>query len=111
MNTKELKGLTITYFVDPENSKVDGRRLTLFEELQEQVIQITRVVVGKEADDDIDIPGKLALYSESAQRIDQRMVSKAELLQAWPHNEPRAYRGIVPIVFSLAILLASLPCK
>ena len=52
--------------VNTEDSEVDSRRLALIEEFLEQVVQITRVVVGEQADDDIDIPGKFTLHSENA---------------------------------------------
>ena len=39
--------------------------MSLLKELQEQIVQIARVVVGEQAKDDIDIPGKLALHSEN----------------------------------------------
>jgi len=55
----------ITYSVDTKDSKVDCCGLALFEEFHEQVVQITRVVVGKQADDDIDIPRKFPLHSKS----------------------------------------------
>ena len=61
-----LMGITTTDLVDTENSEVDSCGLALVEEFQEQVVQITRVVIGKQADDDIDIPGKFALHSEDA---------------------------------------------
>lgn len=57
---------TTTDLVNTEDSEVDSRRLALVEEFQEQVIQIARVVVGEQADDDIDIPGKSTLHSKNA---------------------------------------------
>ena len=57
---------TTTDLVNTEDSEVDSRRLALVEEFQEQVIQIARVVVGEQADDDIDIPGKFTLHSKNA---------------------------------------------
>lgn len=57
--------LISAHLVNAEESKIDSRGLTLFEELQKQVVQITRVVVGEQADDDIDIPRKFSLNPES----------------------------------------------
>jgi hypothetical protein len=62
---KSSMGITTTDLVDTEDSEVDSRGLALVEEFQEQVVQITGVVVGEQADDDIDIPRKFTLYSEN----------------------------------------------
>lgn len=56
---------TTADLVDTKDSKVDGRGLTLVEELQEQVVQIARVVVGEQADEDVDISGKFPLHSKN----------------------------------------------
>ena len=66
MSTSKLASQVTTNLVDAEYSEVDGSRLTLVKEFQEQVVQVTRVVVSEQTDEDIDIPGKFALYSENA---------------------------------------------
>lgn len=58
-------GPTATDLINTKNSEVDGRGLALVKEFQEQVVQIARVVVGEQADDNIDIPGEFSLHSEN----------------------------------------------
>jgi hypothetical protein len=65
MSTRTFTGPTTTDLVNTKNSEVDGRGLALVKEFQEQVVQISRVVVGEQADDNIDIPGKFSLHSEN----------------------------------------------
>jgi len=77
VNMRKLVCLTTTHLIDAEDSEVDSGGLTLVEEFQEQVVQIARVVVGEQADDDIDIPGKFALHSENTQQISQRVNTTA----------------------------------
>ena len=64
VNTSGPTSLTTTHLVHTENPEVDGRGLTLVEELQEQVVKITRTIVGEQSDEDVDIPGKFALHSD-----------------------------------------------
>lgn len=66
VSTSGLVSLTSTHLVETEDSKIDSRGLALVEKFQEQVVQVTRVVVGEQADDDIDIPWKFTLHSRSA---------------------------------------------
>ena len=40
-------GITTTDLVETEDSEVNSRGLALVEEFQEQVVQITRVVIGE----------------------------------------------------------------
>ena len=101
--------LITTYFVETKDSKVDGRGLALFEEFHEQVVQIARVVVGEQPDDDIDIPRKFSLHSESVYRIGQRGGCIRSITP--PRMNACAYRGIIPIVFPPPIFFAFLPCK
>ena len=61
-----------TNLVNTKYPKVDSRGLTLIEEFQEQVVEVTRIVVGEQSYDDIDIPRKFPLYSNSPCRRDQR---------------------------------------
>jgi len=58
--------ITAADLVDTEDPEIDSRGLALIEEFQEQVVQITRVVVGEQTEDDIYIPGKFTLHSENA---------------------------------------------
>lgn len=56
--------ITTTDLVDTKDPEIDSRGLALIEEFQEQVVQIPRVVVGEQAEDDINIPGKFTLHSK-----------------------------------------------
>ena len=97
-------GSTTTDLVNTKNSEVNGRGLALVKEFQEQVVQITRVVVGEQANNNIDIPGKFSLHSENPMTKWSKVQSDRTMIES-------AYRGIVPIVLLPATIFASLPCK
>lgn len=65
VNTSNLTSLITTHLVSTEKSKVDSRRLTLVKQFHEQVVQITRVVVGEQSNDDINIAEKFTLHSDN----------------------------------------------
>ena len=97
-------GPTTTDLVNTKNSEVNRRGLALVKEFQEQIVQIARVVIGEQADDNIDVPGKFSLHSENPATKWSKAQSGRTMIES-------AYRGIVPIVLSPAIFFASLPCK